>query len=60
MTTEPDEETCACMGAPTVTEQHAMGDMERCIACGDEVRWDLVDHPLFGFAAVCDVPSKTP
>jgi hypothetical protein len=60
-----NEETRACMGAPTVTEQNAMGDMERCLACGAEVRWDLVDHPFWGFKACCDmtdacIPSESP
>ena len=52
---ECDEDTRACLGALTITEQNAMGDMERCQVCGAEVRWDLVDHPFFGFEASCDM-----
>jgi hypothetical protein len=50
-----DTDGRACMGAPTITEQHAMGDMVRCQVCGTAVRWDLVDHPFWGFEASCDL-----
>ncbi len=43
------EDRMACKGAPTI--QH--GDMEECVACGDRVQWNFVDHPLFGFKAGC-------
>jgi len=42
----------ACCGHETRsvrTTEH----MERCRACGTEVRFDLVGHEFFGFAAGC-------
>ena len=46
-------ELMACRGAVT-REVRRSEWMERCCACGDEVRSDLVDHPFFGFRAGCD------
>lgn len=43
----------ACMGAAT-REVRSTEWMERCRACGTEVRRDLIDHPFFGFRAGCD------
>jgi len=37
----------ACEGGRTITGWNA--DMEHCLHCDREVRWDLVDHPFFGF-----------
>lgn len=48
----------ACMGAPTITHKEAGADFEECQHCGTRVRWDLVDHPFFGFAAHCDTKDK--
>lgn len=42
----------ACRGhatTPVRTTEH----MERCQACGTEVRWDLANHHIFGFRAGC-------
>ncbi|GAG00628.1 unnamed protein product [marine sediment metagenome] len=44
-----EESTKACLGAETKTVWNASGDMEECVCCGTRVRWDLVDHPFFGF-----------
>jgi hypothetical protein len=35
----------ACKGERTLTD----GDFEECLECGTRVRWDLVDHPFWGF-----------
>ncbi len=43
----------ACDGAATLE----CGDMAECIECGTAVRWDLRDHPFWGFQS-CD--QKTP
>jgi hypothetical protein len=29
------------------------GDFKGCHHCEREVRWDMVDHPFWGFAASC-------
>ena len=42
-------ETKACLGGRTRTVRKAGGDMEECVFCGTQVRWDLVDHYFFGF-----------
>lgn len=44
----------ACMGADTRQTREFMEHMEECRACGSAVRWDLVDHPFFGFKAACN------
>lgn len=50
----------ACEGEQTVTEWTASGDMEECLDCGRRVRWDLSDHPFFGFKASCSkIKSET-
>lgn len=43
----------ACEGAETITHRRADADMEECRECGNCCRWDLVDHPFFGFKAMC-------
>lgn len=35
----------ACEGASTLTD----GDFEECLSCGTRIRWDLVNHPFWGF-----------
>ena len=39
----------ACEGHTTITD----GDMEKCCHCGIKIRWDLVEHPFFGFKNSC-------
>jgi len=48
----------ACQGGQTLDN---CGDMRECLHCGREVRWDMVDHPFWGFAAACEetTPRKT-
>jgi|GEM_PF-4708121 len=43
----------ACEGAETLTKYHATEAMEECKSCGSCVRWDLVDHPFWGFKSSC-------
>lgn len=43
----------ACRGYPTTEVQSAEERMEHCVACGCEVRVDLVEHHYFGFKAGC-------
>jgi hypothetical protein len=48
----------ACQGGDTRqirTTEH----MEECRVCGERVRFDLVDHPFFGFRAGCDKWKET-
>lgn len=42
-------EHMACLGAETVEEYRPGTEFRKCIACETSVRWDLIDHPLFGF-----------
>ena len=44
-----DAEKMACKGGATVTRRDGPVDMEECQACGDQVAWDLVEHPFWGF-----------
>lgn len=44
---------CAAAGAAT-TPVRTTEHMERCRQCKRAVRFDLVNHPFFGFAANCD------
>jgi hypothetical protein len=39
------EHAKACEGGPRLDE----GDMVSCLYCGREIRWDLADHPFWGF-----------
>jgi hypothetical protein len=48
-----DLATMACLGAGTRTVRKGCVDFEKCIACGTQVRWDLIDNRLFGFANGC-------
>lgn len=48
-----DDDRMACMGAATITERKATGDMEECQVCGISVRFDMTEHRFFGFAASC-------
>jgi len=41
----------ACEGGDTIPTKMGMEDAEQCPRCGNMVRWDLVDHPFFGFNA---------
>ena len=29
------------------------GDFVECVECGSEVRWDMQDHPFWGFQSSC-------
>ena len=29
------------------------GDMAECVECGTEIRWDMQDHPFWGFKSSC-------
>ena len=44
----------ACHGHETRPTRSFMEHMEQCLVCDLQVRWDLVDHPFFGFKASCD------
>lgn len=44
----------ACMGGATRPTREGPEHFEECRACGTGVRFDLVDHPFFGFRASCD------
>jgi hypothetical protein len=46
------DELGACQGHSTISIR-TIGHMERCRACSTEIRHDLVDDPIVGFAAVC-------
>jgi hypothetical protein len=48
-----DTETMACHGACTNRVIQGCMDFEECKKCGTSVRWDLVEHPFFGFANSC-------
>jgi hypothetical protein len=50
--------TPACEGGDTIPIKSGMEDMEQCPVCGDAVRWDMVDHPFFGFSAMGCGKSK--
>lgn len=43
---------CAAEGASTCNVD-PMGDMVECVECGSEVRWDMQDHPFWGFKSSC-------
>lgn len=55
----PEVERMACQGGATIHEA-PLGDMEYCVSCDRGVRWDLVDHPVYGFTATCDRYSGPP
>jgi hypothetical protein len=50
----------ACKGADTVTNHDSCEEMAECIACEKRVRWDLTEHPFFGFRAACREWLGTP
>jgi hypothetical protein len=50
---EKDEK--ACEGGRVLEARHEMAE---CIACGCCVRWDLQDHPLFGFQNCGELLAK--
>lgn len=47
----------ACEGGQTY-EVDPCGDMRSCAHCDREVRWDMVDHPFWGFEASCSEKRK--
>jgi hypothetical protein len=56
---QKNAKNAACLGAATKSTRSCMEHMEECQACGCEVRWDLVDHPVFGFKAGCSSLNPT-
>lgn len=42
---------CACLGGRTRTldRGETNNEMQECVVCERAVRWDLTDHPYFGF-----------
>lgn len=54
---EAQRRKAACCGAPTAETRCFSEHMAECRLCKTEVRWDLIDHPVFGFAAGCDFPA---
>jgi len=48
----------ACQGGDT-RQVRTTEHMEECRVCGERVRFDLVDHPFFGFRAGCDKWKET-
>lgn len=47
------DERKACDGEITLED----GDFQECLACGTRIRWDLCDHPFWGFQ---NCERKTP
>lgn len=47
----------ACDGGRTLDADH---DMLECVECGRRIRWDLVDHPFWGFQNCEDRTSDPP
>jgi len=43
----------ACKGFQTIAYLDDGGTARECLHCGMKIRHDLVDHPIFGFAAEC-------
>lgn len=43
----------ACHGASVLE----CGDMAECIACERELRWDMQDHPFWGWHSCPDAPT---
>lgn len=43
----------ACRGHASTPAWEGPEQMEQCVACGCEVRFDLVEHHYFGFRAAC-------
>lgn len=41
----------ACEGGETIS--NAWDNMVECRECGMRVRWDLAEHPFYGFEACC-------
>ncbi len=39
----------ACEDGRTLTYVDGSGEFAECVECGTRVRWDLVDHPFWGF-----------
>ncbi len=50
MTREMTDDDMACRGG-TTRPYSGMGcaEMQQCVACKKAVRWDLTEHPFFGF-----------
>lgn len=48
----------ACDGGRTLTATRGGTDFAECVACGTAVRWDLVDHPFWGFQTTCGHPGR--
>ena len=48
----------ACRGAPTKSVREFGTHMEECRACGSACQWQLVNHPIWGFAASCEHRRK--
>jgi len=40
----------ACDGGRVLEAWHEMAE---CVECGQQVKWNLQDHPFFGFANTC-------
>lgn len=43
----------ACEGGQTMESRHSGEHFAVCAECGSEVRYDMVDHPFWGFASSC-------
>lgn len=52
---------CAASGGPTISRVRGCinDEMRECVVCGDSCRWDVVDHPIWGFSASCPHDALT-
>ena len=57
-TPSPGLRDAACCGGATRSTRCFMEHMEECRLCHTAVRWDLINHRLFGFRASCDYPAE--
>lgn len=47
----------ACEGGRTI-DADPCGDFVECLACGRQIRWDMTDHPFWGFQT-CPEKAQT-
>ena len=52
------DERRACQGEATIEMRHGAETFEECAHCGAAVRWDMVDHPFFGFENTCPLKPR--
>lgn len=54
-----EKDDCAANGGPTISRAKGCinDEMLECIVCHTQCRWDMTDHPLFGFKSGCNRPE---